>query len=553
MAFIKNHFLCKKLKKLGVYILVLFVCTRCAQITQLSGGKKDVDPPKVLKAEPENVSLNFTSKKINLYFDEYIEIKDLANQFIITPQTKEQPEIEASGKMITIKFNEELLPNTTYKLSFGNAIVDLRESNILQNYEYIFSTGTTIDSLKFGGHIINAFNNKPASDILVGLYPATSNDSIIYKEKPLYISRTNGNGDFTFSYLPDASFKLVGIKDQNKNLLYDGSEEEIAFQNNVIDPKSTEAISLLLFKEVSTKSFIKKSASVEYGKAQIAFNKPQYAITDVTGNGVTKYMLNRLKDTITVFYNNIYDSLLTYIHYQTKKTDTVFVKIPSLSNIDKQKKNGAFKYNIASNITGSLPSHVLPVFDLNVPVAVKDIAETSITLIQFKDTVKEKKVITLLKNSDPVTSFTLQSEFKPETNYRLSFNKGMLSDENGRTSDSIVYNFRTTALEDYGQLILKLFFPKKENYIVMLLNEKEEVVQEMIIEFSLTSTSEKIIEYKNLLPGNYFIKIVEDINKNGLFNVGDYFLHQQPEPVFYNTTPIKLLAGWEIENEWQVK
>ena len=50
-----------------------------------------------------------------------------------------------------------------------------------------------------------------------------------------------------------------------------------------------------------------------------------------------------------------------------------------------------------------------------------------------------------------------------------------------------------------------------------------------------------------------FIKIVEDINKNGLFDTGDYFLNQQPETIFINTTPIKLLAGWEIENEWIVK
>ena len=100
---------------------------------------------------------------------------------------------------------------------------------------------------------------------------------------------------------------------------------------------------------------------------------------------------------------------------------------------------------------------------------------------------------------------------------------------------------------------MKLFFPKKENYIVILLNDKEQIVNETMVEFSLNSTSEKIIAYKNLLPGNYFIKIVEDINKNGHFDTGDYFLNKQPETIFVNQTAIKLLAGWEIENEWIVK
>jgi uncharacterized protein (DUF2141 family) len=100
---------------------------------------------------------------------------------------------------------------------------------------------------------------------------------------------------------------------------------------------------------------------------------------------------------------------------------------------------------------------------------------------------------------------------------------------------------------------MKFFFPKKENYIIMLLNEKEQLVNESFVEFSLNSTSEKIIVYKNLIPGNYFIKIVEDVNKNRLFDMGDYFLNKQPETIFVNATAIKLLAGWEIENEWIVK
>jgi hypothetical protein len=120
-------------------------------------------------------------------------------------------------------------------------------------------------------------------------------------------------------------------------------------------------------------------------------------------------------------------------------------------------------------------------------------------------------------------------------------------------NDSVSYQFKTTALDDYAQLKMKLLFPKKENYLVRLLNDKEQLINEKVVELSLTSTSEKIIEYNNLLPGNYFIRVVEDANKNGLFDMGDYFLGTQPETIFVNSTAIKLLAGWEIENDWIVK
>ena len=165
----KKHFLCnKKLRKAFIYLFVVLISARCAQITPLTGGKKDAAQPKALSYYPENASLNFTSKQITIQFDEYIRLKDIANQFIITPQTKEMPEIQANGKTLKITFNETLIPNATYKLSFGNAIIDLHEGNAIQNFEYIFSTGNTIDSLKLSGQVLNAYDRKPVAKLLIG-------------------------------------------------------------------------------------------------------------------------------------------------------------------------------------------------------------------------------------------------------------------------------------------------------------------------------------------------------------------------------------------------
>jgi hypothetical protein len=541
------------LQKLVIYISIVFLFAHCAQITPLTGGKKDETPPKALSYSPENASLNFNSKVIQIQFNEYITVKDIANQLIITPQTKEIPDIQAQGKTLKIEFNETLLPNTTYKLAFGSAISDLNESNTLQNFEYIFSTGQIIDSLKFSGNVLYAFDKKPASQLLVGLYNAEATDSVIYKEKPLYISKTNEAGEFKFNYLPNTPFKIVGIKDQNKNLLYDGSEEQIAFTKNLVKPTDSININLFLFKEIPSKSFIKKSYSPEFGKAFIIYNKPQLIIKDVVAKGLIQFKQNTLKDTLTLYYVDKFDTLETFVKYENTTIDSVYVKVMSQSSFDKLNKAKSIKYNLVPSFSSVLPFYDMPSFDLNVPVDSKNILEDKMTLIEKTDSVTKILPFQIIKGNGVITSFKIQTVFKPETNYTLTIQKAAISDNTQRINDSVTYQFKTTIIDDYAQLKMKLLFPKKEKYLIWLLNDKEQLINERAIEFSLTSTSEKLLEYSNLIPGNYFIRVIEDANKNGLFDMGDYLLNKQPETIFINSSPIKLLAGWEIENEWIVK
>lgn len=543
----------KKLQKLLIYICLILLSTRCAQITPLTGGKKDYTPPKPLTYSPDNASVNFKSKVILIEFDEYLTLKDVANQFIITPQTNEIPEIQVSGKKLKITINEELLPNTTYKLAFGNAISDLNESNVLQNFEYIFSTGANIDSLKLKGRVMNSIDQKPSAEVLVGLYNINTSDSIMYKHKPLYISKTDAGGNFSFNYLPGSLFKIIGIKDQNKNLLYDGSEEQIAFTNDFVKAGDTNAVSLTLFKEVPSRNFIRKPFSPEYGKAVVIYNKPQTDIISIVAKGMIDYKQSRLMDTLIVYYQNKFDTLQTIINYGSRKADTLQIKILNKASFEKRFKNNEFKYVLQTNLRSEFPFYETPEISLNVPVNSKNLIESKITLVEKLDTASKKLPFTILKDTGWITSFKVKADLKPETGYALTINKSTLTSDDQRFNDSVTYQFRTTAIEDHAQLKIKLFFPRKENYIIRLLNDKEQIVEERTLEFSLTSTSEKIIEYKNLMPGKYFIYIVEDVNKNGHFDTGNYFLKQQPETIFVNTSPIKLLAGWEVENEWIVK
>ena len=53
-----------------------------------------------MEALPENRKLNFKEDVIILKFDEFVQLKDLTNQLIVSPALKSDPEIESDGRKI---------------------------------------------------------------------------------------------------------------------------------------------------------------------------------------------------------------------------------------------------------------------------------------------------------------------------------------------------------------------------------------------------------------------------------------------------------------------
>ena len=167
-------------------LLLLLICllfSQCANRGTPSGGDKDIAPPIITQSIPENYSTNFNATEIKIFFDEYIKIKDLRKQLIVSPPMDPEAQITPLGsasKYITIQIFDTLQPNTTYAFNFGESIVDNNESNPYPYFRYVFSTGTYIDSLKINGVIEDALNDKPDNFVSVMLYEmdSTFSDSI---------------------------------------------------------------------------------------------------------------------------------------------------------------------------------------------------------------------------------------------------------------------------------------------------------------------------------------------------------------------------------------
>jgi len=228
---------------LSLYISVFFGAG-CAQIGAPTGGIRDSLSPVLVRATPGLKALNFRGNRITLTFDEYIELQEIQNNLLISPLPKSNPIINSSLKTITIRLRDSLLPNTTYSIQFGNAIRDINEGNIYPNFTYVFSTGSTIDSLSLAGKVMLAETGLPDSTISVLLYRNT-NDSAVQKLKPDYMARLKGDGSFLFENLPTASFKIYALKDGDGSKNYNSKSELFAFYGNAVQPGDSTNLILL--------------------------------------------------------------------------------------------------------------------------------------------------------------------------------------------------------------------------------------------------------------------------------------------------------------------
>jgi Bacterial Ig-like domain len=216
----------------------------CAQIGAPTGGPRDSLPPQLVNSTPKLNSTNISSDRITLNFNEYVELREAQTNVLISPMPKRTPNIDFKLRSVTVRLKDSLLPNTTYSINFGNAIVDNNEGNPLKDFIFVFSTGPVIDSLMLSGKVLLAETGQADSTMVAMLYRNTD-DSAVQKTKPDYVARLKGDGSFSFVNLPAGSFKLYALKDGDGGRTYNSKKELFAFADTaVIVSPATAAVTL---------------------------------------------------------------------------------------------------------------------------------------------------------------------------------------------------------------------------------------------------------------------------------------------------------------------
>lgn len=226
------------LKNSIIIFTTTLLAAACASMGTPDGGPYDEAPPIFLTSTPASNATNASENKITLEFDEFIKLQNAYEKIVVSPPQMQQPEIKANGKRITVELLDSLKQSTTYTIDFNDAIADNNESNALEAFSFVFSTGATVDTLGVSGTVLEASNLEPIKGILVGIHSDLSDSA--FRTKPFdRISRTDSRGRFTMRGMAPGKYRIYALADANGNYRFDQKSEKIAYLDSLIIPYAT--------------------------------------------------------------------------------------------------------------------------------------------------------------------------------------------------------------------------------------------------------------------------------------------------------------------------
>ena len=484
-----------------------------------SGGQKDTNPPIVLKTTPKHGATNTSPGIIELEFDEFVKLKNVQNELLISPPLNTTPDITLKGKKLSITLYDELKTQNTYTFNFGKGIADFHEGNLLDNYSLVFSTGDELDSLFIKGSLNVCEKENSAESIVVGIYEKNSlvRDSTIYLQKPDYFCLLDDEKNFEINHIRPGTFELCAFEDVNANYQYDGVSEKIAFYKELIEIGDTTDFDLWLFKEEAELKRLDVDVK-ENGRIHFAFNKT----IDTAFAYSSQDLIQKIEMDSLFIWPTSYpkDSFLVYTNVNGH-IDSLSVQLDSLK-----------KHNIklTANEKRLKSDDWLTIYS-NAPIVKID--PSKIKILSDSVSLDYKMEIEAFKMAFKIPVSEGQT-------YQVKIEKGAVLSTYENQNDSTNLSFYSKKQSALADLKINLN-TSTENYFVELL--KDAKVLERI-------EPSKNLRFNELLPGSYQIRITLDTNKDGAWSAGNYLKDVQPEKVFYYTEEINLRENWELEIDW---
>lgn len=563
----------------------------CANTTQApSGGKKDTIPPYIVMIDPlpGATGVPLVGAKFKFDFDEYVTIKTAQNIFL-SPPGKKMPKSRVQGRSVIVSIEDTLKENTTYTISFTDALADNNEGNIYPGYTYVFTTGDHIDSMAFTGVVQDCNDLSPVKGATVLLYKDHS-DSAVFLQRPYAATKTDDWGFFILPFIEDTLYRLYAIKDDNNNNLYDPETEMVAFVDSIIRPVITVSDTLReflkydmtdtlgcrarkteyelnLFREIPSKQVIVNKVRVSDRSAYITFMSNDAWIDSLWISGfpsnkvITQFNLKQ--DSLEIWVNDkgqMPDTLNLYVNY--RKTDTLGNKTPYLERVrlfQEGKKKARNSYQARQeiqhtdticNFTASVKPETVEQKGFELEFVFPIVSE-QFDSVQLKSiNPRQQEVLekfSVIRDSTNIRKYTIlpQVTYLPGYEYLLKIPQDCFRDINGFGNDSLEVKVSLPTDETLSKLNLNLTGIDRK-YIVDLLDDRMgEPLRSYIV------TSDKVLEFPYLKEGKYAIRISDDGNDNSMVDTGNLLEHRQPEKVLFYTLKderlIDIPAGSEID------
>ncbi len=584
----------------------------CAKMGQPDGGWYDETPPRIVGCSPQEKSVGVKSKKITIFFDEFIQVDNPTEKVVVSPPQLEAPEINGAGKKIVVELKDSLKENTTYTVDFSDAISDNNEGNPLGNYTYSFSTSDHIDTLEVSGNVVNAENLEPVKGILVGLYSledSVAGDPFLLKPM-LRVSRTDSRGRFVVKGIAPGRYRVVALQDADGNYCFSQKSEMIAFNNDVIEPRFTDAqrqdtvwrdslhidsirttgytrflpddIVLRAFTERQTDRYFLKSERVDPRVFTLFFSGGDKSLPEITGinfNADGAFLVESSENNDTVRYwlrdtalvNQ--DTLLMRVAYMATDTlgklvdTTDTLQILAKTPYEKRMKEKARKYEEwkkaqeKAKKRGRQYEEMMPAELLEPKYNVKSQPDPDQNIfvdmpapLARIDTSK----IHLYSKHDTLwyrSKFVFRPVKAVPRRYEIA----------GEWRPNVEYSFEVDSaafVDIYGSVCaaykqgLKIKSEDEYGTLLMTINLADSVP----LVAQLLDASDKPVktvkvengnaEFFYVTPATYYLRMFRDVNGNGIWDTGDYAAGRQAEETFYYPDKIDCKAKWDITLSW---
>ena len=600
------------MKKLIYIFCMACVVVGCARMGQPDGGWFDDDPPEVIGCRPADQSTNISSKKISIYFNEYIKLEDATNKVIVSPPQLEIPEIKDAGKRIVVELQDSLKPNTTYTIDFSDAIVDNNEGNPLGNYTYSFSTGDQIDTMEVSGYVLDASNLEPVKGILVGLYDDLADSA--FKTKPMIrVSRTDSRGRFVIKGVVHGTYRAYALKDADGDFCFNQKSEMIGFNHETYVPSSKpdvkidtiwrdslhidafkqtpythflpDDVTLLAFTHIQTDRYLLKTERKDPEKFTMFFTYGHPDLPVIKGlnfNADSAFVIETRveQDTINYWLRDTtlinQDTLRMEVNYMMTDTlgnlvsqiDTleVLAKTPYAKRqkeltkeIEKWQKEQERKKKRDETYDSIFPAKPLkPNYMLSQEIDPDKIIQIEIPApLQHVDTAAVH-LYSMIDSAWYEAPFT----FKPIP-HRLRYYEIQAE---WRPDTEYSLEIDSAAFEDiYGHVS----DPYKQGIKVKSLDEYSTltikisgVADSLPLRVRLLDKGDGIVKevlakdgvafFEYVSPDKYYLSAFVDANGNGLWDTGDYDEDRQAESVYYYPREIECKERWDVTQKWDL-
>ena len=535
------------------------------------GGPKDTIPPVPLQSVPEQGALNFQGKRIEVSFNEYLQLDNIASNLLMSPPQQTPPDVKARGKKLIVTFQDTLRTNTTYTIDFGDAVCDYHEKVPLHGFSFYFSTGPEIDTLETCGYVYDAENLNPIQGILAGIHDNLA-DSAFSTLPFLRIAKTDSTGFFRIGNMHNGTYRVYGVDDVSRDYRLTVSEA-LAFTEQPVEPGDT--ATLFLFKEAQQRLYLQRTLRDVQHRITLLFSSSPDSVmsfralrpsemdsakSDSSWTDPTPFIYTQVSahgDTVTLWLTDsiaiTQDSLFLEARY--RRTDSLFnlewytdtlraiwraPKLSAKAQEAQDRKNRNRRLELKSNARKNF--ELFDTLRLGCTTPLASIELDSMHLYEVIDTVRKNIQFTLAPHDTLPMQISFIADFKANGSYELCIDSGALHDVYGVTHIAGNYPFKLKIPEDYSTLRVKIT-PFVPHAMIQVLDGKDKVVRTLPAD-----ADGAFFEY--LKPDTYYLRLFMDENGDGKWTTGSWEDKRQPEAVYYFPESIQTKSNWDFEEEW---